>query len=88
MVFPESAVEERDYIINIPSNMDVANICFQFAIIKADENRIIDDMGVSFTSHDRMPAEVGCTLCKIYLGKGYATEALRAMVVKGYHCLF
>jgi len=78
--FPESAEEVRNFITNMPANIDVADICFQFAIIDKNENRLIGDMGIIFTGHEKMQAEVGCTLNKDSQGKGYATEALRAMV--------
>lgn len=77
--FPDSVEEVRDYISNMPKTMDIANICFQVAIILVDENRLIGDMGISFTNHN-MQAEIGCTLDKDYQKKGYATEALKAMV--------
>ena len=60
--------------------MDVANICFQFAIIYTDEKKLIGDMGIIFTNHENMQAEIGCTLHKDYKGQGYATEALNGMV--------
>ena len=78
--FPDSVEEVRDYISNMPATMDIANICFQFTIILADENRLIGDMGISFTNHNNMQAELGCTLHKDYQKKGYATEALKAIV--------
>lgn len=78
--FPESAEEVRDYIQNMPATLDVADICFQFSIISVDENLLIGDMGIRFTNHGMMEAEIGCTLHKSYQGKGYATEALNAMV--------
>ena len=37
--FPDSVEEVRDYISNMPQTMDVANICFQFAIIYTDEKK-------------------------------------------------
>ncbi len=78
--FPGSMKEVRDYISNMPKTFDISDICFQFAIITVDENRLIGDMGIIFTNHDKMQAEIGCTLHKDYQGKGYATEALNAMV--------
>lgn len=78
--FPNSVEEVRNYICNMPKTIDIADICFQFAIINTDENRLIGDMGISFTSHDKSQAEIGCTLYKKYQRKGYATEALKAMV--------
>lgn len=78
--FPGSIEEVRNYINNMPQTIDVADVCFQFAIINVDEGRLIGDMGIVFTNHDKMQAEVGCTLNKVYQRKGYATEALKAMV--------
>jgi RimJ/RimL family protein N-acetyltransferase len=78
--FPASAEEVRDYISHMPATFDRAGICFQFAIITIDENRLIGDMGIIFTNQDNMQAEIGCMLHKDYQGKGYATEALKAMV--------
>lgn len=43
--FPDSVEEVRDYISNMPGTMDVANICFQVAIVLVNENRLIGDMG-------------------------------------------
>lgn len=78
--FPESVEEVRDNIINMPLSIDTADVCFQFVILTKNENRLIGDMGIIFTNHDRMQAEIGCTLNKEFQGKGYATEALNVMV--------
>jgi RimJ/RimL family protein N-acetyltransferase len=78
--FPDSVKEVSDYINNMPETIDVADICFQVAIIGIDEKRLIGDMGIVFTNYDNSQAEIGCTLHKDYQGKGYATEALKAMV--------
>ena len=64
------SIEEETFMKN--------NISFR--IILADENRLIGDMGISFTNHNNMQAELGCTLHKDYQKKGYATEALKAIV--------
>ena len=78
--FPESVEEVRNYITNMPMTIDIADICFQFAILTKNENRLIGDLGIIFTEHERMQVEIGCTLNKTFQGKGYATEALTAMV--------
>lgn len=77
--FPASVEEVRDYLNNMPQTMDFADICYQFALILADENSLIGDMGIIFTNHNKMQAEIGCTLHKDQQGKGYAAEALKAM---------
>lgn len=78
--FPESVEEVRNYITNMPVNIDVADICFQFAIINKNENLLIGDMGIVFMGHEKAQAEIGCTLNKKFQGKGYATEAVNGMV--------
>ena len=64
----------------MPKVLDINDICFQFAIFLVCEKRLIGDMGIIFTNHDNMQAEIGCTLNKDYQGQGYATEALKGMV--------
>lgn len=77
---PNSVEEIRNYIENMPPTFDVSDICFQIAIILADENRLIGDMGIIFSGHDNMLVEVGYTLHKNFQGKGYAMEVLEAML--------
>lgn len=77
---PDSVEEVSDYIRNMPRTIAVSDSCFQFAIILVDENSLIGDMGIRFTNHNNMQAEIGCTLHTAYQKKGYATEALTAMV--------
>lgn len=78
--FPDSAKEVYDYISNMPKTIDIADVCFQFAIMNVNENRLIGDIGIIFTNYNHMQAEIGCTLHKDYQGKGYATESLKAIV--------
>lgn len=78
--FPDSVEEIRDYIRNMPKVLDVNDICFQFAIFLTCEKRLIGDIGIIFTNHDNMQAEIGCTLNRDYKLQGYATEALNGMV--------
>ncbi|MDA3879372.1 MAG: GNAT family protein [Prolixibacteraceae bacterium] len=52
---------------------------FQIMIIEKKTGQIIGDLGMHF-SDDLKQAEVGCTLNKIYHGKGFATEALSKVV--------
>ena len=77
--FPDSVEEVREHIkTNISQNIDVTDMWLQFAII-ISENKLIGDIGVNLSA-DKMQAEVGCTLDKAFQGKGYATEALGAMI--------
>ncbi|MCC8153373.1 MAG: GNAT family N-acetyltransferase [Tannerellaceae bacterium] len=78
--FPGSIEEVRDYMVHMPRILDVVDICFQFAIVELTGNRLIGDMGISFTGHEGMQAEIGYTLHPDFQGKGYATEAVNAMM--------
>ena len=78
--FPDSVEEVRDYISSMPKVLDIPDRCFQFAIFLTCDKSLIGDMGIIFTNHDNMQAEIGCTLNKDYQGQGYATEALNGMV--------
>lgn len=52
---------------------------FQYAIAPRGDDQLIGDVGVRL--HDnRMQAEVGFTIAGSHQGRGYATEALRAVV--------
>ncbi len=77
---PDSVEEVREYIKHMPQTFDVADVCLQLVIIRLIDNRLIGDMGIIFSNHDNMQAEIGCTLHKHFQGKGYATEALKAIV--------
>lgn len=62
---------------------------FQYAIERTEDKRHIGDVGVDL--HDnRMRAEIGFTLATAYQGRGYAGEAVRAVLdhlfrVRGLH---
>lgn len=77
---PNSIEEVRRCIINMPETIDVANLYIQFVVLNLKENRLIGDMAISFSNHDNMQAEIGCTLDKAFQNKGYATEAMKGMV--------
>jgi len=78
--FPDSVEEVLEHIVsNHSQNVDITGMWLQFAIITINENKLIGDIGVNLSA-DKMQAEVGCTLDKAFQGRGYATEALGAMV--------
>jgi len=82
--FPASEEEVREYILKMPTDLNVPNACYQIAIIRRDDSVLIGDMGIVFTNHDNQQVEIGCTLKKDYQGKGYGTEAMKAVI----HFLF
>jgi RimJ/RimL family protein N-acetyltransferase len=62
---------------------------FQYAIERAEDRAHIGDVGVDL-HENRMQAEIGFTLAPAYQGRGYAAEAVRALLddlftVRGLH---
>lgn len=78
--FPESEKEVHDYILTMPADLNAPDTCYQIALLRRSDSTLIGDMGIVFTGHDNKQADLGCTLHKDYHGKGYATEAMRAMI--------
>ncbi|MEV6495608.1 GNAT family protein [Actinoplanes sp. NPDC051633] len=62
---------------------------FQYAVELVAERQLIGDVGVN-THENRMQASIGYTLAAAHHGRGYATEAVRAILdhlfrVRGLH---
>jgi len=61
--------------INIPETW------FQFVLIKKENQKLIGDLGVHFWDKQNKQVEIGCTLNKNFHYNGYATEAIRRIIV-------
>jgi RimJ/RimL family protein N-acetyltransferase len=57
---------------------------FQIAIALQPSNRLIGDIGIQVSEHDTTTVEIGFTLHREEQGKGYAREAIQALI----HSLF
>jgi RimJ/RimL family protein N-acetyltransferase len=57
---------------------------FQIAIALQQSNRLIGDIGIQVSEHDTTTVEIGFTLHREEQGKGYAREAVQALL----HSLF
>lgn len=78
---PVTISDVHHFIANkISPEINLPGTWFQFAIEKADDHKMIGDIGVHFLPQDEFQVEIGCTLNKNYQGKGYATEALNASI--------
>lgn len=53
---------------------------FQIAIALQHSNRLIGDIGIQVSEHDTTTVEVGFTLHREEQGKGYAREAVQALL--------
>ena len=59
---------------------DTPGAWFQLAITLQESGLLIGDCGLHFLAEETRQAEVGITLAPTYQGKGYATEALEAVL--------
>lgn len=76
---PNSLAEVEDFITNkVCKTFNVSDTWSQMVIICQESNKIIGDIGIHFI--DDKQVEIGCTLCKEQHGKGFANEALRAVI--------
>ncbi len=62
-------------------------IKFQLAIVLKDTQQLIGNCGVRKDSPDSHQADIGYELAPDHWGRGYATEAARAMVAYGFTTL-
>jgi RimJ/RimL family protein N-acetyltransferase len=53
---------------------------FQLVLVLRESGSVIGDIGMHFLPQDSPQVEVGITLDSVYQGKGYATEALSAVL--------
>lgn len=77
-----ASISDVHYFINykVSPEINLPGTWVQFVLIKKDTNELIGDIGVHFLASDTFQVEMGCTLNKLYHGKGYATEALKQMI--------
>jgi RimJ/RimL family protein N-acetyltransferase len=53
---------------------------FQFALQCRDDNSLVGDCGLKIIEDDRRLAEIGFTIARAHWSKGYASEAVRALL--------
>jgi RimJ/RimL family protein N-acetyltransferase len=76
---PKSLEEVDAFIAKNPADFNTPDTWFQMVIIEKESQKIIGDIGVHFL-HDGMQCEIGCTINKVFQNKGFATEALSAII--------
>lgn len=76
---PETPNDIDLFFSKLSTKPNLPDSWFQMVIRENKTDQIIGDLGMHF-SNDLTQTEVGCTLNKIYHGKGFATEALTIIV--------
>jgi RimJ/RimL family protein N-acetyltransferase len=78
---PKDISDIEAFIANSAQQIDVPNTWFQVAIVHASTHKVIGDIGIHFIdSEPQVQVEIGYTLSSGHQGKGFATEALTAII--------
>ena len=78
---PGSLADVEAFIAGLEANeFDTPGTWFQFAIRLQDSGALIGDIGAHFTAEDPRQVEIGFTLAPQHQGRGYATEAVTALL--------
>jgi RimJ/RimL family protein N-acetyltransferase len=87
--FSERGPEEvRQFVRMFVSHQEqVPRLKFQLAVVQAETGRLIGTCGIRRRSPDDHKADIGYELDPEFWGRGYATEAARAIVRFGFDAL-
>lgn len=78
---PLTIEDARQFVETIASvEPDTPGSWFQLAITLRETGEVIGDCGLHFPAEETRQAEIGITLALAYQGKGYASEALAAVL--------
>lgn len=80
---PKTIEEVNEFIAKNPQEFNEPNTWFQWVIIERETQQLIGDIGIHFMNEAEV--ELGCTLSKKHHGKGYASEALKAVIDHLFH---
>lgn len=79
---PVSPEDSEQFIASrVSPVINVDGTWFQFAVILKTSGKMIGDIGLHFFDCRNRQVELGCTLDSNYQGSGYATEALREVIM-------
>lgn len=77
---PETIKDAEAFIAKVAKQANVPETWFQLVLIEPATQQIIGDIGLHFPDSDNWQVELGCTIDKLYQGKGFATEALELVM--------
>ena len=78
---PRSLDEVRSFVVGLADlEPDTPGTWFQLAITLRESGLLVGDCGLHFPADQAHQAEVGITLAPPHQGKGYATEAMEAVL--------
>ena len=88
-LIPNSVDDIAEFIARTHPTFNVPGTWFQVVMIERSTDQLIGDIGIHFLDSDpeSKQVEIGYTLNKDFQGKGYATEALTAVIDFLFHTL-
>ena len=85
---PRSLDDVRQFLEQLAAvQPDTPGTWLQLAIVCRDENAVIGDCGIRFPDGDSHQAELGISLKPSHQGRGFATEALSAVLTYVFESL-
>ena len=77
---PNNLKDAEDFIERSANEFNQPESWFQLIILEKSSEKIIGDIGIHFVGKENAQCELGCTLSKEFQSKGFATEALTAVI--------
>lgn len=78
---PQSVGEVRSFIAGLDEiSIDTPGRWYQLGLYVSGSGELAGDCGIHVQSHDPRQVEFGITLAREFQGRGFATEALRAIL--------
>lgn len=80
-------ISQAQEMIVLLQKLFTENKAIRWTILLKDSNEIIGSIGFNYLDYENERAEIGYDLGYSYWGKGYATEAIRALTSYGFESL-
>lgn len=77
---PKTVEEVEAFINKNPAEFNSPETWFQLILIEKSTQSLIGDIGIHFIDAENKQCELGCTLHKHWQSKGYAREAMTAVI--------
>ncbi|WP_372755851.1 GNAT family N-acetyltransferase [Labilibaculum sp.] len=77
---PETLADVELFIEKTAKQINEAGTWFQFVMVEKTSQKVIGDLGIHFMGQENLQVEIGCTLNRLFQGKGFATESLTCVI--------
>lgn len=66
---------------------EIPRQCYELAVVRKDDNKLVGHASLGITHFDHKEGELHCIVSRKYWGKGYASEAIHALLAFGFDVL-